>query len=95
MPTLHTLGHPTRRTEFTYTGSVKEGVTLLLRDSKPTVSAEFFKAILTCFRSTNIPGGFNMTDPTSGGLGFLSPRVTETGLSVTKCPDVGNIMMMC
>src|SRR5512144_2479550 len=50
MPTIQTLGHATLRTEFTYSGSVKEGVTLHFDRADKIVSAEFFKAILNCFK---------------------------------------------
>ena len=68
MPIISTLGHPSRRTQFTYAGDVHTGVTLHFTN-KPRVSAEFFQAILDEFRGNTIPGGFSMTDPTPGGLG--------------------------
>ena len=69
MPIISTLGHPSRRTEFTYAGNVKEGVTLEFT-GRPHISAEFFNAILARFRGETIPGGFSMTNPTPGGLGI-------------------------
>jgi hypothetical protein len=68
MPTIHTLGHPSRRTEFTYTGCVKEGVTLEF-SGRPRISDDFFQAIIQKFKGETIPGGFSMTNPTPGGLG--------------------------
>lgn len=69
MPTILTLGHPSRRTEFTYSGSVKEGVILHFDKADKVVSAGFLKEILRCFRGASIPAGFSMTDPTPGGMG--------------------------
>lgn len=69
MPTIHTLGHPYKRTTFTYTGSVTEGV-IIEFTGRPHVSAEFLNAILHEFQGQTIPGGFNMTIPTPGGLGI-------------------------
>lgn len=68
MPKIWTLGSANRRRQFSYSGSVSTGITLLF-SGKPFISPEFFKAILTRFNGRTIPGGFNMTDPTPGGLG--------------------------
>lgn len=65
---ISTLGHPSIRTQFTYAGNVKEGVTLEFT-GRPHISAEFFNAIMARFRGERIPGGFSMSDPTPGGLG--------------------------
>lgn len=70
MPTIQTLGHATLRTEFTYSGSVKAGVTLHFDKADKIVSAEFFKAILNCFKGATIPGDFSMAELSSGGLGI-------------------------
>jgi hypothetical protein len=69
MPTIHTLGHPYKRSQFTYTGSVNEGVTLEIT-GRPDISAWFFHAILTDFMGLTIPGGFNVSSPTPGGFGL-------------------------
>jgi hypothetical protein len=66
--TILTLGTLSRRTQFSYTGSARTGVTLNF-SGKPYISAEFFRAILSAFRGKDIRGGFSMTKPTSGGLG--------------------------
>ncbi len=68
MPKIWTLGHPSRRTEFEYSGDVDNGVTLDF-SGNPYISSEFFHAILNEFRGRTIKGGFSMTDPISGGLG--------------------------
>jgi hypothetical protein len=70
MPTIHTLTHPSLRKEFSYTGSVTEGVILELEFiGKPSVSAELFHAIIHKFKGETIPGGFCMTRPTKRSLG--------------------------
>lgn len=68
MPKIWTLGHPSIRTEFEYSGDVSKGV-ILHFSSNPHISSEFFQAILNEFRGRTIKGGFSMTDPISGGLG--------------------------
>lgn len=70
MPTISTLGHGSKRTNFTYTGDVETGVTIHFEKAQDTkISAELFRAILIQFRGRTIPGGFSMTNPTRGGLG--------------------------
>ncbi len=66
---IWTLGHPSRRRFFQYEGSVETGVILGL-GGRPRVSARFFKVILEHFSGKTVPGGFNMTAPTPGGLGI-------------------------
>ena len=68
MPKIWTLGHPSIRTEFEYSGDVREGV-ILHFSGNPPISSEFFQAILNEFRGRTIQGGFSMTDPIPGGLG--------------------------
>jgi len=68
MATIYTLGHPSKRTQFTYSGDVASG-TVLYFTGKPKISSAFYKAILNQFQGRTIPGGFSMTDPTKGGLG--------------------------
>ena len=68
MPRIWTLGHPSIRTEFEYSGDVSRGV-ILHFSGNPPISSEFFQAILNEFRGRTIKGGFSMTDPISGGLG--------------------------
>lgn len=69
MPTIHTLGHPSKRTNFTYTGNISLGVSINAGGTKCAVSAEMFYAVMRTFRGETIPGGFSMTRPTPGGLG--------------------------
>ena len=68
MPRISTLGGPSRRTQFDYSGSVAAGATLLFTRS-PRISPGFFKGILRHFSGKTVAGGFSMTDPTPGGFG--------------------------
>ncbi len=68
MPKIWTLGSTNRRTQFSYSGNVNTGVTLLFT-GRPFISPRFFKALLKRFDGKTIPGGFSMTDPTPSGLG--------------------------
>ena len=68
MPTIYTLGGPNRKTKFYYTGDVENGVVLHFT-GKPRISPNFFRSILKQFVGLSIPGGFDMTNPTKGGLG--------------------------
>ncbi len=70
MPTIHTLGHPSKQIEFSYNGSVTVGVTLDFT-GEPMMSAEFFRAILKCFKGSTVKVSFNMTGPLMGGFGTL------------------------
>ena len=67
-PIIWTLGHPSRRKQFEYSGDVSKGV-ILHFSGNPHISSNFFQAILNEFRGRTIKGGFSMTDPISGGLG--------------------------
>ena len=57
MRTIATLGHESRRTSFSYEGSVATGV-VLLQSSKPRIEAGFFKAALQAFAGKELKGGF-------------------------------------
>lgn len=67
---IHTLGLHSVSAEFTYSGSVKEGVTIRFGSIDKIVSAEFFKAILNCFKGATILGSLSMTDSKPGGFGL-------------------------
>ncbi len=69
MPTIWTLGPPGKRTRFAYTGSAEQGVTLHFKQDVE-VSAALFDAILSEFRGKTVLGGFNMTAPAPGSLGW-------------------------
>jgi hypothetical protein len=68
MPTIWTLGSPGKRKQFSYEGNVNQGVVLQFT-GKPRIASNFFKAIHANFEGKRIPGGFNMDNPTEGGLG--------------------------
>src|SRR6185369_1553203 len=69
MPTIQTLGHSSRRTTFSYTGDITQGVTIDFKNGTAKVSRGFFAAILQAFRGETIRGGFDMVSPPPGGLG--------------------------
>lgn len=80
---IQTLGHPSKRTWFTYEGSVKTGTTLL-QSGKPFISPELYKAALKMFSGESIPGGFNMTNPIPDGFGeWLQENSRSFGRSLT------------
>ena len=85
MPTIHTLGHPYKRTIFTYTGSVETGVTLECT-GRPHISSAFFHTILHKFKGETIPVGFSMADPTLGGLGVWVKHNSKQMNPVTLSP---------
>ena len=89
MPTIHTLGHQYKRTTFTYTGSVHEGVTLEIT-GEPYISAEIFNTILNDFKGLTIPGGFNVSSQTSGGLGFWVKHNSKMLTSVRLYPRLAS-----
>lgn len=68
MSKIWTLGHPSKRTQFRYYGSVETEVTIHFM-MEQVIPSRLFKEILMEFRGRTIPGGFSMTDPTPGGLG--------------------------
>jgi hypothetical protein len=68
MTELWTLGHPSRRTQFRYEGTVATGVTLLQK-GKPLIEATFFTAAQDAFRGRDVKGGFKEDDPPRGGFG--------------------------
>ncbi|SRR5579871_2583548 len=68
MPEIWTLGHPSKRTRFRYTGSIETGVTLV-QTGKPRIGPTFFQAALQTFQGREIKGGFKEDDPPRGGFG--------------------------
>lgn len=69
MPTIQTLGHPSRRTTFSYTGDITQGVTIEFKNGTAKVTKDFLVSILQAFRGVTIRGGFDMVSPAPGGLG--------------------------
>ena len=96
MPTISTLGHPSKRTKFTYEGDTQTGATLNFTGT-PRISPEFFTAILHEFDGKTIPGGFSMTMPTQGGLGEWvqnnSPNLNPVRLSPRHASFIAAIMV--
>jgi hypothetical protein len=68
MATIWTLGHPSKRTRFSYRGSVATGVTLL-QSGAPNIDPSFFRAALDTFRGMAVKGGFSEDNPSQGGFG--------------------------
>jgi hypothetical protein len=67
---LRTLGRGNQAREFCYSGSVVEGVEVTMgHGTRMSFQSELFKKLIAHFAGKEIPGGFNMTDPTSGGIG--------------------------
>lgn len=96
MKKIWTLGSASRRTQFSYTGSVSTGVTLLF-SGKPFISARFFNAILNRFTGETVPGGFSMTDPIPGGLGewveLNSKRINGTSLTPRHASFIAAVLV--
>jgi hypothetical protein len=65
---LWTLGHPSRRTQFRYEGSVADGC-MLLQVGNPKIEASFFQAALMTFSGREVRGGFKEDDPPRDSFG--------------------------
>lgn len=96
MPTIRTLGHLSKRTTFTYTGSVREGVAFEFNGSH-RISSEFFLALLNNFNGQTIPGGFSNVNPVPGGLGAWvvhnSGNINPTKLSSRHASFIAAILV--
>jgi hypothetical protein len=96
MPKIWTLGNSGKRTQFTYTGSVRTGVILHFA-SKSYISPKLFKFILARFNGRSIAGGFSMTDPTPGGLGQWvkqnSKRLNGTSLTSRHASFIAAVLV--
>ncbi len=66
--TVWTLGHPSKRTQFSYTGSISTSVTLV-QSGKPTIDCALFGGALNTFRGRTNKGGFKEDDPPRGRFG--------------------------
>jgi len=73
------------RSQFTYTGSVAEGIGLEFggeRRGRATVSGDQFKVLLKQFRGRTVPIGTSRTDPPEDSLGaWLQQHVTRTAIA--------------
>lgn len=84
MPVIQTLGPRRIRTWFRYEGSVNQGTMLLFRSGEIFISHELFLAALRHFSGQTVRGGFNMTNPTTGGLGeWIKRNSSKYGRSLT------------
>ena len=93
---IFTLGHPSKRTQFEYSGDVISGVTLNFKSGDIPVSDQLFQSILDEFRERSVPGGFSMTNPIRGGLGewveFNSSRLNSVRLSPRHASFIAAIL---
>lgn len=71
MPTIETCGSEARRTEFTYRGSAREGITLEFESGDFEIDAQTIAAVINHFRGQTVRGGFSMTSPPLGSVGAL------------------------
>jgi len=76
MPTILALGPPSKRT-ITYTGSVKEGVTLHFDGVEKFISSEFLHAILRTFQGTTLRCGFGMAGSSPDDFGIWVEYYSE------------------
>lgn len=80
--TLATLGH--KHKEFSYYGSIRDGV-VLRQSGDPQIDASFFTAALSHFAGRTVMGGFSEDNPIKGGFGQwvedASPRLNSRTLS--------------
>lgn len=75
MPTITTCGPTDRRTEFTYRGTIPNGITIEFQTGDFEINAQTLSAVIDHFRGQVVRGGFSMTDPTPGGVGeFLQQQ---------------------
>ena len=91
MKTLVTLGHPSKRTEFKYCGSIKSGVTLD-QTGQPRIDKALFDEALVHFAGQTIKGGFSMTDPPKGGFGEWVQLKSKSLNSRSLTPKHGSFM---
>lgn len=66
--TITTCGQPSKRTTFSYSGSIENGITLHFVNAF-SVSSENLQVILKHFNGKIAPLGASMTDPIPGGVG--------------------------
>jgi hypothetical protein len=95
MHTIETLGHPSSRSAFAYTGNVKDGIILDL-PGQPHVSADFFQEIMELFRGTTLSVSFVMAETVAGGFGawveYFSEQLNTVKLSARYSSYIVAIM---
>ena len=67
MPTISTLGKPEKRTMFTYSGRVNNGVVLHI-PGRPRISSKFLWKIVYRFENSTVRVGYKSTEPEGKGL---------------------------
>ena len=91
-----TLGPLGKRTQFDYSGSVKDGVTIEYT-GRPRVSACFFACMRCRFEGQSIRGGFSMTKPHPDGLGAWvqakSPQHNKVKLTPRHASHIAAILV--
>src|SRR6266702_3653768 len=92
MPTIHTLGHPSKRT-ITYTGSVKEGVTLHFDSVDKFISSEFLHAILSCFKGTTVRCSFGIPDDLCIWIEYHSEQLNPEKLYPRHAAHIASILV--
>jgi hypothetical protein len=64
------LGKGDKSKNFSYSGSVSEGIEAVMGQGSPmTFSVAAFQSLLSTFQGKKVAGGFSMTRPTPSGLG--------------------------
>ncbi|MBD7978515.1 hypothetical protein [Serpens gallinarum] len=75
MPTIETCGSEAKRTEFTYRGNARDGITLEFESGDFDINSQTIAAVIDHFRGQTVRGGFSMTNPPLGGVGaFLQQQ---------------------
>jgi hypothetical protein len=87
--TLATLGH--KRTQFSYSGSIRDGV-VLQQSGHPQIDGSFFTAALSHFAGRTVMGGFSEDDPIKGGFGEWVRDASSRLNSRTLSPRHGSFM---
>lgn len=79
MKTIPTWG---QRSVFSYTGSVKEGTTIIFNSNiKVTVKAEDYCRLLEHFRGRTVNIGTSRTEPPAGSVGqWMEDNINKYGL---------------
>jgi hypothetical protein len=87
--TLTTLGH--NPTEFSYSGSIRDGV-VLKQSGNPKIDASFFTAALSHFAGRTVKGGFSEDNPIKDGFGEWVRDASSRLNSRTLSPRHGSFM---
>jgi hypothetical protein len=64
-----TCGHASRRTEFSYRGNARTGITLEFESGEVTISSAVINAITLNFHGQRVRGGFDMTNAPPHSVG--------------------------